>query len=1275
MVSSIVNLKRILADESSKKSKDMVMTLKVFKKLSSLMLTKADNTTIDVAVRMYRDVVAYRNENREDAVKSKTKMTDFSATKTALKTKQNVEDYKAQIADEEKGQLQHNLPKFVDENAQHAGKKSIDEIVTKISKENRKKSRHAHAILEASQILKKDLTKTIKIMPRFKFTSVLTVHFVKFFQALDKDGSEITEKEHSKSYLNIYRAMVVLTPSDVDHAVNNYISSFDTAYEMINLNGSGWSIDNISHHTTMIYENRNLVGSKWIPTPASIDHAKNGLVNIKNMDDSECLKWCAKYHQTQKGKHDARMTVLKAVNDKYNYDGVNFPAGLEDIQRFEDNNTDLKITIFEYDNEINKIRTFRQSKSNGRDCMFLLRIYNDENEHYVYIRNMSNLFKTSPDHTKLFCDKCLVTYTKQQFITHQCNIVESDDFKTIITYPPIDEVMEMTITKKCKQIKAPFIVTADFESTLIPSDDKTKIHTHKVNSYALQIICSFDSKYNRFLQYRGENPVDHMIAELKEIKSECNRIMHRLRKKYKLPNLSDEEECIFKESKRCHICDSKFTKSSGKVRDHCHYTGIYRGSACNNCNLNYTNVKVSKKGNIKYEDLVIVFHNLRSYDGHFIINCASKHCDNVRVIKQSFEKFMTFSFCGLRFIDSILFMAESLEKLTESLKTENADIYENFHFMKAKFGENAELMIRKGIYPYEYVKNENVFKLEGLPEQKCFYSALRNESVSDEEYAYAQKVYKTMRCKTFGDYHDLYLMCDVLLLADIFENFRKSSISKYKFDPANFLSTPSLAWDCMLDMTGVKLGLIHDDKTRLLFENNKRGGIVQAGGKRLCVANNKYCTNYDDSKKSNFIAYYDANNLYGVSMSDYLPYKLIGNVEKTLDEILKHPIDAKRGYFVEIDVECPVELHEKFKEYPLFAVTRSVGKDELSEYQNSILKLNKTKHNEKSNKLILDLYKKEKYLIHYRYLQKAVELGYVVTKIHQTIEFKQSKWLEPYISKNTAYRQEKGNSKFLKDLYKLLNNAIYGKTNENVLGRSNMELVKDQKLAIKKMSKENFKSGSVLEDMYFIESNANKVVYDRPSYIGNAILDLSKMYMFDFHYNYMKVKYAGKCELIYTDTDSFVYDIETDDLYQDNFNDRDKYFDLSEVKITKFKDEKNAKALGFFKDETNMIPITQFCALAPKSYSFITDKPIKEKINKKVCKGVSRAVLEKEITHDDYEKTLKTGKMIEKINTSIRSFKHQVYTVQTMKTCLSAFDSKMYRDTYNEGTPFGYVKC
>ena len=175
--------------------------------------------------------------------------------------------------------------------------------------------------------------------------------------------------------------------------------------------------------------------------------------------------------------------------------------------------------------------------------------------------------------------------------------------------------------------------------------------------------------------------------------------------------------------------------------------------------------------------------------------------------------------------------------------------------------------------------------------------------------------------------------------------------------------------------------------------------------------------------------------------------------------------------------------------------------------------------------------------------------------------------------------------------------------------------------------------------MFFIESNANTVNYNRPSYIGNAILDLSKLYMFEFHYNYMKKKYGDKCELIYTDTDSFVYDIKCDDLYKDNFDDRDEYFDLSEVAIEKFKDEKNAKVIGKMKDESNFIPITEFCSLAPKSYSFKTDL---DEI-KKTCKGVSRAVLKKEISHDDYKNTLKTNEKVLKINTSIRSFKHHLH--------------------------------
>ena len=301
---------------------------------------------------------------------------------------------------------------------------------------------------------------------------------------------------------------------------------------------------------------------------------------------------------------------------------------------------------------------------------------------------------------------------------------------------------------------------------------------------------------------------------------------------------------------------------------------------------------------------------------------------------------MTFSFCNLRFIDSFLFMSSSLYILTESLKTKNEDEFENFNFMKESFGDNAPLMIKKGVYPYEFVSDESKFLIEGLPNINSFHSQLRGESINTEQYTYAKLVYETMNCKNFGDYHDLYLKCDVLLLTDIMQNFRKTSLTRLKLDPCNYLTTPSLSWDAMLNMTKVRVGLIHDEETRLIFENNKRGGIVQAGGKRLIHANNKYMKNYNPNEKSTFIQYLDMNNQYGKGMIDYLPYELIGKVEKNLDEILKHSREDEIGFFVECDIECPNELHKKFRDYPLCPITRAVGLEELSEYQKGVLKLN-----------------------------------------------------------------------------------------------------------------------------------------------------------------------------------------------------------------------------------------------------------------------------------------------------------------------------------------------
>ena len=153
------------------------------------------------------------------------------------------------------------------------------------------------------------------------------------------------------------------------------------------------------------------------------------------------------------------------------------------------------------------------------------------------------------------------------------------------------------------------------------------------------------------------------------------------------------------------------------------------------------------------------------------------------------------------------------------------------------------------------------------------YSKLKLEGITKAEYKHAQEVYREFDCKTFQDYHDLYLKTDVVLLVDVFEHFRKSSIKHYRLDPANFITAASFAWSAMLLKTGVELELITDPKILDIFERSKRGGLTFVGSKRYVKANNKHIAGYDPNTKSTYLLYLDANNLYGWAMVQALPYK------------------------------------------------------------------------------------------------------------------------------------------------------------------------------------------------------------------------------------------------------------------------------------------------------------------------------------------------------------------------------------------------------------------
>ena len=196
------------------------------------------------------------------------------------------------------------------------------------------------------------------------------------------------------------------------------------------------------------------------------------------------------------------------------------------------------------------------------------------------------------------------------------------------------------------------------------------------------------------------------------------------------------------------------------------------------------------------------------------------------------------------------------------------------------------LLLRKGVYPYEYMDSWNRFSETSLPDKKDFYSRLNMKNITDIEYRHVMAVFKEFKMNNLGDYHDLYVQNDTLLLADIFENFRNMSLKTYELDPAYFVSLPGFAWHACLKITGVKLGLITDINVLLMIENAMRGGVCHVI-RSYAEVNNKYMDNYDENKESSFLPYLDVNNLYRCPMTEKLPvgrFKWVKNVSK-IDEV------------------------------------------------------------------------------------------------------------------------------------------------------------------------------------------------------------------------------------------------------------------------------------------------------------------------------------------------------------------------------------------------------
>ena len=539
--------------------------------------------------------------------------------------------------------------------------------------------------------------------------------------------------------------------------------------------------------------------------------------------------------------------------------------------------------------------------------------------------------------------------------------------------------------------------------------------------------------------------------------------------------LTTEEKIHYNEQDVSYICKKEFdtrNKKHHKVRDHCHYTGKYRGPADNICNLRY---KIPK-------EIPVVFHNGSIYDYHFIIKELVKEFDgSFDCLGENTEKYITFSVpikkkienkdieitYKIKFIDSYRFMAMPLSKLVDSLSegihnNKCSDCGSNLDYIQTKneklilecynckqryrkkfnkelikrFASTYEffnkdlnkfiLLSRKGVYPYEYMNNWERFNETILPNKESFYSNLNMENIEDIDYRHGNILFKIFKLNNLGEYHDLYVQNDTLLLADVFENFRNKCLEVYELDPAHFLSLPGLTWQACLKKTNVKLELLTDYGMLLMVEEGIRGGICHSIH-RYAKANNKYMKDYNKNIESSYIQHLDTNNFYGWAMSQKLPvnnFKWIEDTSKINEKFIKNYYEnSGKGYILEVDVKYLKELHNLHSDLPF---------------------LPKKMKTDKCKKLVCDLHNKKKYVVHIKSLKQALNHGLKLKRVHRVIEFNQKAWLKPYIDMNTELRKL-AKDDCEKDLFKLMNNEVFEKTMENIRKQRDVKIVTTDK--------------------------------------------------------------------------------------------------------------------------------------------------------------------------------------------------------------------------------------
>ena len=505
----------------------------------------------------------------------------------------------------------------------------------------------------------------------FKFVETLQVKFVK--HSNDK-------KMLKNGYFNSTTDLII-NETDIKLAIQASQQQILNIIAQWISEGSGWTIQSIENHYINIVNYSPLKGSSYIKLPQELKN--RGLINLQN-EDNECFRWCHTRHLNPQGKDPQRIKKTdKTFICQLDYSSIEFPVTVKQINKIEKQNN-IRINLFGYE-EKQKFPIYI-SKEKYQDHMELLLMTEGKNKHYVLIKDFNKFMfnQTKHEHRKHFCMYCLQCFSREDVLTEHKNNCISINGIQAINMP--EKGAKVYFKNHHKQLPVPFVIYADFEALTEkiqgcqPNNEKSYTEAYQKHTdcgYGYKVVCCYDDKYSKPVQiHRGENAVHKFMENMLE---EVNWCKSKMKKHFNKPlKMTKENETDFQKATKCYICDIKYTDKDIHVRDHCHITGKFRGSAHQDCNLKLQ----MKPDNIK---IPVIFHNLRGYDSHFIMQqigeIAKKHtyknkrgeeCHmNINCIPNNMEKYMAFMLGNhLVFLDSFQFMSSSLDNLIKNLPDE-----------------------------------------------------------------------------------------------------------------------------------------------------------------------------------------------------------------------------------------------------------------------------------------------------------------------------------------------------------------------------------------------------------------------------------------------------------------------------------------------------------------------------------------------------------------------------------------------------------------------------